>query len=251
MEKLRLLIAEGTEELRLALADMLRGVYQIRTCATGDQAQNLLHSFQPDVVVLDLMLPGLDGITLLQWAVEAGHRPAVLATTRLQSDYVLESLNRLGVGYLMVKPCDVRALAARVRDLSTRIHPPKSEIPDVRAQVSNMLLALGISTKLRGYTYLREAVLLKAKDPGQSITKILYPEVAKICGCEAIHVERSIRSAINTAWKNRDEQVWRLYFLPDGTGSIPRPTNGAFISRLADRLRLGMEQELLEESAQI
>lgn len=238
MENMRLLIADGTEEFRLALADMLRGVYQVRTCGTGNQAQALIHSFKPEVMVLDLMLPGLDGISLLQWTADNGYRPIVLATTRFASDYVLESVNRLGVGYLMMKPCDLRATAARLGDLTTRMNPPKPESSDTRTQVSNLLMTLGISTKLRGYGYLREAVLLRAGAPGQSITKILYPEVAKLCGCEAVHVERSIRSAITAAWENRDEQIWRLYFQPDTTGVIPRPTNGSFISRLAERLQL-------------
>lgn len=236
MEKLKLIIADGSEDFRFALADMLRGAYQVRLCENGNQAQELIRSFQPDVLVLDLMLPGLDGISLLQWAAESGSSFVVLATTRFASDYVLESLSRLGVGYLMMKPCDIRATAARIGDLTNRIHPPRTGRTDERTQVSNMLLSLGISTKLRGYGYLREAVLLQRKNPGQSITKILYPEVAKVCGCEAIHVERSIRSAIAAAWENRDEQIWRMYFLPDGTGSIPRPTNGAFISQLAERL---------------
>lgn len=238
MEKMRMLIADGTEEFRIALADMLRGVYQVRTCGSGDQAQALIHSFKPEVMVLDLMLPGLDGISLLQWAIDTGCRPIVLATTRFTSDYVLESANRLGVGYLMIKPCDIRATAARVGDLTTRIHPPVPEHMSARTQVSNLLTVMGVSTKLRGYGYLREAVLLMSRDPGQSITKILYPEVARVCGCEAFHVERSIRSAIAAAWENRDEQIWRLYFQPDATGIIPRPTNGTFISRLAERLQM-------------
>lgn len=243
MEKRKLLIAEGTEEFRLALADVLRGSFQIRQCADGHQAQALIHSFRPDVIVLDLMLPGLDGISLLQWAVGAGQMPIVLATTRFVSNYVLESIDKLGVGYLMVKPCDVRATAARVCELSVRIHPPPVPVSDVRSQTANMLLLLGISPKLRGYAYLREALILKAEKPDQSITKELYPEVAKRCDCAPMHVERSVRSAIAAAWENRDDQMWRLYFTPDATGIIPRPTNGAFISRLADCLRLDALQD--------
>lgn len=245
MEKLKLLIAEGAEDFRLALADMLRGAYNIRHCADGNQAQALIHSFKPDVLVLDLMLPGLDGISLLQWAISAGHRPVVLATTRFVSDYVLESSDRLGVGYLMVKPCDVRATANRVGELSGRIHPPRAGGPDPKTRISNLLLALGVPAKLRGYSYLREAVILKAKEPGQSITKALYPTVAKICDCASIHVERSIRSAIAAAWENRDDQLWRMYFVPDSTGCMPRPTNGEFISRLADCLQTEPQQETL------
>lgn len=237
MDKLRLLIAEGSEEFRMALADSLRGAYQVRQCADGNEAKSLLHGFKPDVMVLDLMLPGLDGITLLQRAADAGIRPVVLATTRFINDYVLESVDRLGVGYLMVKPCDVRAAVERLGDLSGRLRKPQSSHPDPRTQVSNLLLALGVPTKLRGYGYLREAVLLMCQDPDQSLTKELYPAVAELCGCASTHVERSIRSAIAAAWGHRDEHLWRMFFAADETGEIPRPTNGAFISRLADSMQ--------------
>lgn len=238
MEVRKLLIADGTEEFRLALADLLRGAYHIRTCRNGLEALELMRSFDPDVLVLDLMLPGLDGISLLQTAAASGMHPIVLATTRFVSDYVMESIDRLGVGYLMVKPCDVRATATRIGELTQRIKQPLPKRPDPKNHVSNMLLALGIPTKLRGYSYLREAVQVMARNPGQSITKELYPAVAMECRCAAVHVERSVRSAIAAAWEHRDEKIWRMYFQPDSNGNLQRPTNAAFISRLSDSLKL-------------
>lgn len=241
MERLKLLIAEGTEDFRLALTDSLRGIYIIRECSDGPQALELMRSFQPDVMVLDLMLPGLDGITLLQRAVEAGLRPMVLATTRFHNDYVIETSQGLGVGYIMVKPCDLRATVARLADLSQRIHPVRVARPDARTDVSNTLLALGIPTRLKGYAYLREAILQMARNPRQSITKELYPAVAAAFKTEnsridKMHVERSIRSAIGVAWKNRDERLWAMYFPSGGDGSCRCPSNGAFVSRLAESL---------------
>lgn len=239
---LKLLIADGTEEFRLALADVLRGVYYVRTCREGNEALELLKSFCPDILVLDMMLPGLDGISLLQTAAASGFRPMVLATTRFANDYILESVDKLGVGYLMVKPCDVKATVSRIADLSQRLHQPIISQPDPRTHVSNLLLSLGIPTKLRGYGYLREAILLFAADPGQSITKELYPTVGILCESSAMHVERSIRSAIHTAWEHRDDRIWKLYFQPSADGSIPRPTNASFISRLADSLNLSQNE---------
>ena len=237
MEKMKLLIAEGTDELRLALTDMLSGSYQLCHCGDGLRAKELLASFHPDVMILDLMLPGYDGISLLQWAVEQDHHPMVLATTRFLNEYVAEEIGRLGVGYVMLKPCDLKATAARLKDIGSRIHAPRVSRPDPQARANNLLLSLGVPTKLRGYAYLREAVLLCLQTPGQSVTKVLYPQVAKRCGCEAAHVERSIRTAIAAAWSRRNEQVWREYFQPDASGQIPRPTNAACITRLADALR--------------
>ena len=242
MDKLKLLIADGTEDFRVALANMLRGAYQVRCCSDGIRARELLQEFSPDVLILDLMLPGFDGISLLRWAAEWEIRPMVLATSRFINDYVAEEMSRMGVGYLMLKPCDLSATVARVGDLGQRIRPVLVTAPEPANQVSNLLLALGSPTKLRGYAYLREAVLLIAENPSQSITKVLYPEVARRCGCAAMHVERGIRSAVAAAWSTRDENIWRLYFQPNASGNISRPTNAAFISRLADSIRSGARE---------
>lgn len=241
MVMLKLLIADGTEEFRLALADTLRGAYVVRTCQEGMETLQMIQSFKPEVLVLDLMMPGLDGITLLQKTAEIGLRPVVLATTRFANDYVMEKTAQLGVGFVMVKPCDIGATVARIADLTQRVGPPAVTQPDSRTAASNLLLALGVPTKLRGYACLREALLEAMHDPGQSVTKELYPAVAGICGGNAVQVERSIRSAIHAAWSCRDEQIWRLYFQPGPDGAVPRPTNAAFISRLTDRLLLSRE----------
>ena len=235
---MKLLIAEGTESLRIALVESLQGAYRIHSCGEGNEALDQICSFKPDVVILDLMLPGLDGITILERAVACGEHPMVLATTCYHNDYVLGSLQRLGVGYVMVKPCDLHALIARLADLSQRLRQPVVARADPKVHVSNLLLALGIPTKLKGYSYLREAVLLMAEDPKQSITKELYPAVAATCQGDRKNVERSIRSAIEKAWLHRDENLWKLYFPVESSGTTRRPTNTEFISRLADALQL-------------
>jgi len=246
MEQRRLLIADPSEEFRNSLADAMAGAFQVRLCGDGRQAQTLLRDFRPDILVLDLMLPGYDGISLLQWALERDFHPMVLATTRFFGDYVLETLERMNVGYVMVKPCDLSAVVRRVGDLSARIQPRPDVRPDPRNQTSGLLLSLGVPTKLRGYSYLREAILLMMADSSMSITKELYPEVAKICGCAPAHVERSIRSAVAAAWEHRNESVWRVYFAPDENGQILRPSNGAFISRLAESLAAQFSGEVRE-----
>lgn len=241
MEKRKLLIAEESVQMRDMLADMFRGNYQVFCSATGYEARELISNMTPDIMVLDVMLPGIDGISLMQWVREQGIGCRVLLTTRLTSEYVLEAALRLGVGYVMVKPYDISALAARVEDLNRSLQPVSVSCGDPAGQVTGMLRALGFQTKLRGFACLREAVLISAREEYPSVTKILYPEVARRCGCTASHVERNIRSAIHAAWAARNEAVWQLYFTPDSRGSIPRPTNAAMISRLADSIRAGRE----------
>lgn len=246
MEQRKLLISEGNAEFSAMLVRHLQGAYQIRTASEGRQTLDVILSYRPDILVLDMMLPGLDGISILQAAAAAGVRPMVLATTRFASDYVLETLSRLGVGYLMMKPCDVKATVNRIADLSQQLRAPVLAHPDPRTAASNLVLNMGVRTKLKGYMYLREAIPMALKNPGMSLTKELYPEVGKVFGVNAEQVERAIRGAVRSAWEQRDEQVWRMYFQPGSNGTVPRPTNGAFITRLADCLLSGVEYEETE-----
>ena len=231
-----LLIVDGSDEFRAALSQALQSHFRIHCCKTGKEALEYALRQHPDVMVLDLMLPGLDGFSLLSSLRDARICPIVLATTRLLSDYIVERTVQLNVGYLMVKLCDVTATAQRVLELSQEQIPqiPKS---NPRTLISDTLLDLGISTKLKGFAYLQEAVLLMAENPGLSVTKELYPAVGSICNSSGMLVERSIRSAVDGAWRKRDDQVWRQYFRADASGVIPRPSNTLFISSLAKPLR--------------
>lgn len=231
---LKILIADGAEEFCQALAHVLQDKYQIRTSREGAQTLEVLRSFSPDVLVLDLMLPGLDGITLLQKAAEANIRPMVLATTRLLSNYITESIDRLGVGYLMVKPCDVHAVAARLEDLTQQMHVSQPVGQDSRSRITGILTELGMPAKLRGFSCAREAVLLLLDKPSQAITKELYPAVARICGGTGNQVERTLRNAIEIAWKNRKEEVWARYLPTNAEGKVYKPTNSSFLTGLAN-----------------
>ncbi|MBO5323826.1 MAG: response regulator [Oscillospiraceae bacterium] len=241
MEKTKLLVADSAEEFCRSLTQTLGSAYRVRCCKDGNAALQLLQTFRPDICVLDLMISGLDGITVLQKAAQKGVHPVVLATTRYISEYIMSSAERLNIAYLMVKPCDPSAVAARVADMSQRIRLPVFAHPEPKTQVSNMLLSLGVPTKLRGYGYLREAVLLMVKRPAQSITKELYPAVAAGCGATAAQVERSIRSAVKNSWQRQDDTTWQMYFPTGDAGKHRPPTNSEMITCLADRVRLMLQ----------
>ena len=232
----KLLIADCNEEYRTALAAVLNSHYHVLCCRSGSEALTLLHQEHPEIFVLDLMLPELDGLTLLERISADEIRPMVLAATPILTDYVFSCAQRLGIEYLIRKPCAIEAIASRVRDLSQRLKAPESKTDPV-SFVKGLLLSLGISTKHNGYGYLREAILLMAKDPAQSVTKQLYPEVARICGCNKENVERSIRTALDRAWEKRDPEKWQRYF----PNAQQRPSNAVFISRLTEALLLEEE----------
>jgi len=232
----KLLIADCNEDYRTALAAALNSQYHVLCCRSGTEALELLYQEHPDIFVLDLMLPELDGLTLLERISADSICPMVLAATPIFSDYVFSCAQRLGIEYLVRKPCEIEAIASRVRDLSRRLKAPEPR-KDPASHVRNLLLSLDISTKHNGFSYLREAILLMAKDPSQSVTKMLYPEVARICGCHKENVERSIRTALDRAWDKRDKLKWQKYF----PNAQHRPSNAVFISRLAEALLLEEE----------
>ena len=232
---LKLLIADGTEAFRLALAENLKDQYIIRTCQEGHEALALMASFKPDLMVVDLLLPGLDGITVLQRAAAEGVEPVALATTGYFNEYISDAISRLNVGYVMMKPCDVQAATGHLLDLTERMKTPSLAQPDDRTVVSNLLLALGIPTNLRGYCYLRDAILAEIRNPGQQVTKTLYPDVGKPYGATGVQVERSIRSAIEKAWTRRNHDLWWQCFSDESS----KPSNAVFICTLADRIANG------------
>lgn len=232
----KLLIADCSEDYRIALAAALSSQYQVLCCHSGTEALSLLQQEHPDILILDLMLPELDGLTLLERISAKGNHPMVLAATPILSEYVLGCAQRLGIEYLIRKPCAIEAIVSRVRDLSQRLKAPEPKA-DPSGFVTNLLLSLDISTKHNGFSYLREAILLMAKDPTQSVTKLLYPEVARICNCHKDNVERSIRTALERAWDKRNPETWQTYF----PNAKQRPSNAVFISRLTEALLLEEE----------
>lgn len=229
------LIADSLPEFGMALEKALPAEYQVSHCRTGKQTLDFLRRHRPDLLVLDLMLAELDGISLLQFMTNEGIRLPVLATTYLVNEYIIRSAAEFGVGYLIRKPCDIAATAARIEDLWHKARTEREQpLHQPQTQVTKMLLELGICAKHKGFAYLQEAVVRMAQSPQQSVTKELYPSIADGTGNSAMHVERCIRTAIEAAWKHGNRNQWDSLF--PGNLSGTRPSNASFISVLAQEL---------------
>ncbi len=231
----KLLIADSSEEFSLVLAGSLRTSFQVEYCTTGDQALVLLRSLKPDILLLDLMMPELDGLDILRIVKDEQLCRCTIVTSAFASDYLLEAIRELPVDYFYRKPCSISSIADRITDLAARIGPGPTQ-PDPHCAISSTLLALNIPTHKKGFRYARCGVLMLAEDPDLQVTKEVYPAIAKDFGTTTTAVEKAIRSAIDSAWENHNPSVWRQYFLPAANGRIPRPTNTQFLSRLADVL---------------
>ena len=232
MKQHTLVIAEGSEDLREALQSQFDTFCQVFCCSTGKEALELLELRHPDILLLDLMVPQLDGLGLLQILSAMGDRPEILATTSYVSPYILETCESLGVRVLMEKPYDLRQAGERVRNLLQYRAGGNEE--GRFSRISGLLLRMGFTAKLRGYSYLRDAVLHYARNPNQSIIKELYPRVAAVYGVTPEDVEHSIRSAVIDAWSHKNGEVWNLSF---GREELLRPSNAALIQGLSGFLR--------------
>lgn len=241
MEIRKLLVADASPSFCAALSETLGCMYELRVCHDGVQALGLLETFRPDILVTDLALPGLDGISLLRAAAAYPKCPVRLVTTRYNSPYIEGMIGQLGVDYVMMKPCDMQALAEHIHDLS-QCGSTVAAAPCRCTGVGNLLLSLSVPAGRKGYPYLVRIIELYQQDPGRSLTKDLYPTVGREFGTNRIAVERVIRSAIHTAWEQRDEPIWRRYFPVGCGGRVPRPTNRAFIATLAQAL--GRQKQL-------
>ena len=227
----KLLIAESNDELRQSLTELLGKTYQVCTCRSGDRAQELLRSFSPDILYIDLMLPKVDGITVLQDALQEGIHPAVLAAIRFESDYITDTLCKLQVDYVVKKPCSADAIARHIREISGAGYQTSAQETS-ETDLSALLLQLNFGSHRDGYRYLIYGAPIFAQNPQQTVTKELYPAIGKYFGKNGQQVERSIRSATESAWARRNENIWLQYFVPAPDGSIPRPTNSQMLHTL-------------------
>ena len=229
----RLLIADSSEPFATALFDAFSYEFDTRVCEDGETALEMLLSFRPDLLIINLQLPYKDGLTVLQEA--AYHPPIILATTSYLNPYIERTAMSLGVGYTMIIP-SVNALRVRLMDM---VFQKKNQAgtEDLIAKTTTHLHILNFLTHLDGYRQLCVAIPMFHNDPNQRLTKELYPAVALNCGSkDGRSVEHSIRKAIQSAWKKRDKTVWAKYFPSAEYAHDTCPTNKAFISKLSELL---------------
>lgn len=245
------LIADSSEEfcenLTCAISHT-EGFRVLGTVGDGERAISMVAEQKPDVLVLDLMLSKRDGISVLKAISAMDPKPVILVTSGFVTDYVAAAAANLGARYLMLKPCDYSALVDRLEEIrggETLRYPPKSAgSANIENLVTNIIHEIGVPAHIKGYQYLREAIIIAVGDMDviNAITKVLYPRVAKTFGTTPSRVERAIRHAIEVAWDRGDVEVLNGFFGYTVSNVKGKPTNSEFISMIADRIRL--EQKL-------
>ena len=247
-----IIIADNTEEFCTGLTGALQrseGFRVLGTANDGEQAVRMVTERKPDILVLDMMLAKKDGIGVLKAISTMEHRPVVLATSGFITDYVASAAANLGVQYLMLKPCDMRALVERLEEIrggkqKLAPMPRHTGKPNIESMVTGIIHEIGVPAHIKGYQFLRDAILFTMQDPEyiNAVTKRLYPEIAMRNGTTASRVERAIRHAIEVAWDRGDVDTLNSYFGYTIHNLRGKPTNSEFIAMIADKMRLSKKQ---------
>lgn len=227
----KILIADKMLAFSKQVAERFSEGFAVRICDDGDEVLELCRLWQPDFMLLDMELPFVDGLTILRTLYSSGQTVKVLAKTScIYSNYVGQTLLQLGVSYIIPNPCTVTEAAAQLNSLiNFEVAGQWSD----EERIQNLMLHMGIRCGTGGFACICEALRLMKYDAHLPLTKVVYPQVAHICGGNAARVERAIRSAVEKAWANRDDRIWQYYFAPGRDGQIECPTNGEFLCRMA------------------
>lgn len=203
-----------------------------------------------DLLIMDIILPELDGLTILEKMKENNIRKNIIILTSYKKEYTINMTNNYGVNYYMLKPFSILALETRILELANKENTKVSVLNDkereLHVAISKILHQLGIPSHIKGYNYIRESVFLfyKSSDNYGGITKEIYPEVAIKFSTTASRVERAIRHAIEVSWNRGDYDLMEEIFGNSVAFERAKPTNAEFIATIADRLRY--DRKLLE-----
>ncbi len=250
MEKLyRVLLASSSEEFAIQLTATLKQSERYAVVATtnnGVRAMELLREVKPDILVTDMMLPQADGVAVIKAAQALERKPMLLVLAEFMTEFVSSLLVSLGVQYVLLKPCTGRSVLERLDEMRNAVAKKpfsRAREASVEAMVTSMIHEIGVPAHIKGYQYLREAILIAVNDMEviNAITKVLYPQVAKTFATTPSRVERAIRHAIEVAWDRGDLETLQRFFGYTVSNTKGKPTNSEFIALIADKLQLQLK----------
>ncbi len=213
----------------------------IASTGDGNEALRLAGEAKPDILVLDLILPGLDGLSVLS-RLEGEQLPLVLVTSSFVTQEVAAQAGDLGASMFISKPYGEDAMVESLLRLAEKADP-RVHAPGLEELVTSIIHEVGVPAHIKGYQYVREAIMITVEnmDVINSVTKILYPEVAKRYHTTPSRVERAIRHAIEVAWDRGDLETLQKFFGYTVSNAKGKPTNSEFIAMISDRIRLKLK----------
>ncbi len=264
MNKLKVLIADDNPRIASTIESILMeddDIEIVGKAEDGAETMGMIEETEPDVLLLDLIMPKLDGLGVL----EKLHKkkgscklPEVIVISSISQERVTENALDLGAAYYVLKPFDKEAVLSRVQQFKPGVRTRFISLPEERrhseeisrynleSNVTNIIHEIGVPAHIKGYQYLRDAIMMSVDDSEMlnSITKILYPSIAKQHGTTPSRVERAIRHAIEVAWsRGKVDTIDELfgYTVNNGKG---KPTNSEFVALIADKIRLEQKMKI-------
>ena len=242
--KIKVLIGDDSVEYGIACASSLRnlGLYVITRKKDGKTIYDSICTDAPDVVITDAILPSMDAIELMKKVKEnSARQPAFIITSAYDNPFIERQVMENGAAYFMLKPFDIDMLGSRIL-LLTKGDRESSITPDnnLEITVTDVIHQLGVPAHIKGYHYLRTAILASIENTEllESVTKLLYPYVAKEFSTTSSRVERAIRHAIEIAWDRGNLDTLNSFFGYTVNTCKGKPTNSEFIALITDKLRL-------------
>lgn len=258
LKKIKVCVVDDNRELVGLLEDYISSQEDMEVVGiahNGQECLDMLATTDPDVLVLDIIMPHLDGLAVLERLRELkkGSLPNVIMLTAFGQEDVTKKAVELGASYFILKPFDMENLGNHIRQVSGNANSfsRKSTSTSYRSQteqkpknldasITSIIHEIGVPAHIKGYLYLREAISMVYNDIELlgSITKVLYPDIAKKYNTTASRVERAIRHAIEVAWSRGNIDSISSLFGYTVSMSKAKPTNSEFIAMVADKLRL-------------
>ena len=263
-EKIKIIIADDNLEFATTFEKFLNEEEDMEVVAVakdGVEAYDKIIDLKPDVVLLDVIMPNLDGIGVLEKLNEGDFMPTCIMLSAVGQDSITKKALNLGASYYIVKPFEVDLLIKRIRDLKNRntgreynfirreIRPTYINLDNTKKEdnleaiVTNMIHEVGVPAHIKGYQYLRDGIIMVVQniDVLNQITKQLYPDLAKKHKTTPSRVERAIRHAIEVAWNRGRLDIMENVFGYTVDANKGKPTNSEFIAMIADKLRLELK----------
>lgn len=247
-QKIRVLLADSDSEFCARMAAALENAGDMELVGIAEDGAKALAAvgeLRPELLIIDLVLPVMDGITVLSRLREQGQTSLVtVALSAFASPQAGAECTALGVDMFLRKPMEAEAVCERIRmwKAGRKEAEASGEALALEVRVTDVIHQIGVPAHIKGYQYLREAIMMAVEDMDavSAITKVLYPSIAKKFHTTSSRVERAIRHAIEVAWDRGDIETLQSYFGYTVSGVKGKPTNSEFISMIADRLRLQM-----------
>lgn len=268
-EKLSVLIADDNQDFSYTLSSYINSQKDMEVVAVakdGNEAVEMIANVMPDVAILDIIMPHLDGLGVLERLdkIQIDKKPVCIMLSAVGQDKITQKAIIAGADYYIVKPFDIEVLIQRIREIkfykpnqkgSTFItREPKQKYielsedegkkeENLEALVTNIIHEVGVPAHIKGYQYLREAIMMVVNDIDviNQITKSLYPKIAFKFGTTPSRVERAIRHAIEVAWGRGQQEAVESIFGYTISAAKGKPTNSEFIAMIADKLRLELK----------